>query len=99
MNDQTGDDPTGTAPISADMPPAPGPEGELIDGQWRPGAWNGLPMLTCVHCGWDTLEGIDVARARAAICPRCRPPEPEPKPPPAVLRADRWGNPVQSVEG
>ena len=81
------DEPT----ISADMPAA---EPELIDGQWRQGVWNGLPMLTCIHCGWDTLEGIEVARARAAMCPRCKPPEPEPKPPPLIQAYDRWGNPV-----
>ncbi|MCL5995495.1 MAG: hypothetical protein M1546_05490 [Chloroflexi bacterium] len=66
---------------------------ELIEGQWRKGTWNGIEMLSCVRCQWDTLEGIEAARARKAGCPHCRPPEP---PAPAsssiVLVADRWGN-------
>src|SRR3990172_2645667 len=69
------------------------PAEELIEDQWRKGAWNELEMLTCIHCQWDTLEGIDAAHARKATCPRCKPPEP-PAAPPTVLVADRWGNPV-----
>lgn len=66
---------------------------ELIDGQWRQGTWQDLPMLTCQHCGWDTLEGIGVAREHARTCQRCHPVMPTP-PPPLVQAYDRWGNPI-----
>ncbi len=71
-------------------------EGELIEGeglieeQWKPGRWQEHEMLTCVYCQWDTLEGIEAARARKAICPRCAPaPVIVPSP---VIVADKYGN-------
>jgi hypothetical protein len=68
------------------------PEVELlIEEQWRPGNWRGFEMLTCVICQWDTLEGIEAARAKKAGCPRCAPPPP-PAPPSEVIVADKWGN-------
>lgn len=77
--------------ISTDIP---GEDG-LIDGQWRLGEWHAMPMLTCVHCQWDTLEGIEAARARKAICPRCRPPDPPVKPTSdVVLVANKRGDAV-----
>lgn len=77
------------------------PEAGLIDGQWRPGAWSGIPQLTCTLCRWDTLEGIGAAREYASKCPRCHPPE-EVREPPIVFVADRWGrqrnDPVPRVQ-
>lgn len=67
---------------------------ELIDGQWHPGTWQNYRQLTCAHCQWDTLDGIDAARAHAANCPRCAP-VPEPEPPRLVFVADRFGNMVE----
>jgi hypothetical protein len=87
--------------ISTDMPAgeAGAPAGEtLIDGQWKPGVWNELPQLTCVRCQWDTLDGIEAARAYKAKCPRCGPAELPASPTSGLLIADRWGNPV-NMEG
>lgn len=80
--------------ISAEIPPEPEPEPELIEGQWKPGAWQGIPQLTCVLCKWDTLDGIEAAREHKEKCPRCHPPEPPAPPPPLIQRYDRWDRPV-----
>lgn len=64
--------------------------GGLIDSQWLLGQWNAIPQLTCIHCKWDTLEGIEAAREHAAKCPRCQPQETRVEPSP-ILRADKFG--------
>jgi len=61
---------------------------ELIDEQWRLGHWRGFEMLTCTICRWDTLDGLEAARAKKASCLRCAPPSP---PPSGVLVADARG--------
>jgi hypothetical protein len=60
---------TKTAP-----PPSPLPMGALIDTQWIEEEWQGVPLLRCVLCQWDTLNGIHAARTQAQHCPRCAPP-------------------------
>jgi hypothetical protein len=80
--------------ISTDMPA--GEPVELVDGQWQPGVWNELQQLTCVQCKWDTLDGIEAARAHKAACPRCGPGGSPPASPSGILIADRWGNPVNT---
>jgi hypothetical protein len=55
--------------------PLPKCEGlRLIDTQWIEEEWQGVPLLTCAHCHWDTLNGIHAARYQARHCPRCAPP-------------------------
>ena len=72
----------------------------LVDGQWKVGSWNGMEMHTCVHCQWDTLEGIWEARAHKAACVKCAPPPaPERVTSATVLVADRWGNPIAPPVG
>lgn len=46
--------------------------GGLVDEQFERGQWNGLPQLTCIYCEWDTLQGIEAARAHKQVCPRRR---------------------------
>jgi|WetSurMetagenome_2_1015567.scaffolds.fasta_scaffold292170_2 hypothetical protein len=46
----------------------------LIDTQWIEGAWQGVPLLVCSICQWDTLNGIHAARHQAQHCTRCAPP-------------------------
>ncbi len=70
------------------------PVSGLIDGQWQPGMWGEFPRLLCIHCQWDTLEGIEAAREYTQNCPRCHP-EPEPVKPALVYRSDRYGNPIE----
>jgi len=71
----------------------------LVDGQWRVGTWNGMEMHTCVHCQWDTLEGIWAAREHKAACVKCAPPPPARATSELVLVADRWGNPIAPPVG
>lgn len=72
----------------------------LIDGQWRVGSWHGMEMHTCVHCQWDTLEGIWEARAHKAVCPKCMAPAAAARAvTERVMVADEWGNPIEPVKG
>lgn len=69
--------------------PNPYAEPELVEEQWKVGMWKGFERLECVLCGWDTLDGIEAARARKAECPRCGPTPA--RPPSPVLIADKSG--------
>jgi len=73
----------------------------LVDGQWRVGSWHGMEMHTCVHCQWDTLEGIWAAREHKAQCVKCAPPPAvrERVTSEVVMVADRWGNPIAPPVG
>lgn len=63
---------------------------DLIDGQWQIDYWLGHEQYLCVQCQWDTLRGLEAARARALNCARCHPPIDAAEPSP-ILVADRWG--------
>lgn len=64
--------------------------------QWVMGAWNGVPMLSCRICQWDTLAGQADANEHARGCPRCMPNPPSNG---LVLVADRYGNERPMAEG
>jgi hypothetical protein len=68
--------------------------GGLVNKQWLQQEWNGLPQLVCIHCQWDTLEGLEEAQRHAAHCPRCHPAPVVIEPSP-ILVADKRGN-IQS---
>lgn len=71
------------------------PEDAVMDGEgtlWSEGVWNGIPMLTCLRCQWDTLEGQAAADAHARTCPRCAPKPIAPASSGLILVADRYGN-------
>ncbi len=78
------------------------PEDAVMEGEgtlWSEGIWNGIPMLTCLRCQYDTLEGLAAAEEYARTCPRCAP---QPKRPVAsglILVADRYGNERPMAEG
>lgn len=66
---------------------------------WSEGVWNGIPMLTCLRCQWDTLEGQAVADEYARTCPRCSPKPSAPASSGLILVADRYGNERPMAEG
>jgi hypothetical protein len=70
--------------------------GGLLDDQWEQSTWEGLPQLKCIHCPWDTLDGIEAAREHARVCPRCQPIE-EPKAPSSILIADKNWMPDKNI--
>lgn len=76
------------------------PEDAVMEGEgtlWSEGTWNGLPMLTCLRCQYDTLDGLAAAEEYARTCPRCAPP-PKPASSGLILVADRYGNPRPMAE-
>lgn len=87
--------------MSDSLTPTPIPTGEgetwapldhpggLVDGQWERGQWEGMAQLRCIHCKWDTLRGLEAARAHKQACPRCAPPAPIEQQPSPVLVADK----------
>ena len=85
------------SPVRGEPSPQPSPlqgEGEgLIDSQWQAYVWKEFPGLRCVKCLWDTLDGIDAARAYQATCGRCAP-EPPYTSSGMVLVADKSGREV-----
>jgi hypothetical protein len=58
---------------------------------WIEGRWGEFRKLSCKFCAWDTLEGEDAFWKHFLAVHA--PPEP-PRPAGTILRADRWGNPV-----
>lgn len=80
--------------LDENLPTSPAESGEeLIDGQWQAGQWHQIPMLTCVHCQWATLEGVEHAREHRLHCSRCRPESP---PATGLLVSDRGGRIVET---
>ncbi len=84
---------TSPAPAAADAGEGVSDGSDLMDGQWAQFEWQGLPGVRCAICEWDTLEGLEAARAHRQRCPRCAPP-PEPVRVATIPVADRWGNVV-----
>ena len=67
----------------------------LLDGQWQIGQWHGIDTLRCIHCKWDTMDGIEAAHEHQAHCARCGP---QAAPARVVLVADKWGSESQRSE-
>lgn len=71
------------------------PEDAVMAGEgtlWSEGVWNGIPMLTCLRCQWDTLGGQAAADEHVRTCPRCGPKPSTPVASGLILVADRYGN-------
>lgn len=65
--------------------------GGLVDGQFEHDQWEGLPQLRCILCQWDTLRGVEAARAHKQACPRCNPP-PDEASESVIVVADKRGH-------